>query len=173
MKLIMGHDWEGQNAAIMKRVFPMIVKELGLTDVAEDVRIELDPHPSAGQEAATDGMARHPMLIRFGAVSLATHVSTLCHEMVHVRDVVRGNLHFTDNGGVVYHGKSYPSMVIQLAAGIGDGKYSMRHLPWEHEAYTLGPQIAAKIIRQLSQADIDFLIDGSPTFGMGMARAAA
>lgn len=168
MKLIVDQsEWKGRSVSVLRHAFAAIVKELGLDDVDEDVRLVVNFDPPPGEEGGTNAEVRHPMLMRLSSLPLATQLATMCHEMVHVRDIIRGDLRFTHND-VIWRGKKYPRGLMTVSAMKADSRFAQDNLPWETEAYNMAPIIAAKMVTQLSEADIKEL-SVSVTFTMGVA----
>lgn len=169
--------WSAHAAHFLtETIFPMIVKELGLTDVDEDVEITFMPpqlqdrNGMSGVQGHTEGDARRPLKMVILATDLPTVVYVLAHEMVHVRDMVRGDLTVREEPGKL------PMMVYRDNPPLTNSQYELLKyaygsdsVPSEREAYTLGPRIAATAMADLSDDDIHFLSDDSMTFGLGIA----
>lgn len=62
---------------------------------------------------------------RYRDINIRTYISTLFHELTHVRQFAMGELRPGKNDGTIWKGKYFPS------------KTPYSHHPWEHEAYGL------------------------------------
>lgn len=156
--------------AMIGHTFNALVKELGLTDVNEDVvlcfwKMESMSRFGSG-DGATDAMARNPIKMNIGMHPPGQMLDILAHEMVHVRQMVRDELK-VDDDNITFKGEKIPAIVTQFLEAFG----AYRAPPWEKEAYNLGPQLAAKIIAEFPDEMFEFLMrDEGFRLGVNSAR---
>lgn len=70
-------------------------------------------------------------------------ISTLAHEMVHVKQGVSGKFTLKGNIGFIWNGKMYKDIDNLDAAQIDQ----YNNMPWEKEAYTLEPELTKKFFK--------------------------
>jgi hypothetical protein len=128
----------------LKQLATFYIKELKLTKSKYDLSIFLEPKLCKNQ--AVDGLvfrlhdSTHVIMILDSAMSVQDTVKTFAHEMVHVKQIARGQMSFKKkrNGSsdVVWMGKVHK-------------KHDIYESPWEIEAYSKELVLANKVFKML------------------------
>jgi hypothetical protein len=77
---------------------------------------------------------------------LSKAISSLGHELVHLRQFLLGHMKGDDQGGCFWKGQHIPNYICQCGL-------FYRDLPWEQEAWELQPKLHAKAIKNLPYRD--------------------
>ena len=134
---------EGSSKAskFLKSLMPSMIEQLGLTNSQRAVLIKIDNEQLDGMEGATLNMEfadcylvliRQPR--RLTKTSLLNMATTLAHEMVHVKQLAKGQMKFLPNQARVWMGKRYSKKVSYLDQ------------PWELDAFARQEILVRKAI---------------------------
>lgn len=128
---------------ILHRVFATVQCELGLARSSEAVALHFAERLPGVGAAFTHNEARNPILMYIAKGSgFPETLDVLCHEMVHVRQVVDGDL-VSDDRGISWRGQLWtPDMLPDTISAARLPKAARklvylqyRALPWEQEAH--------------------------------------
>lgn len=134
---------EGKSKAskFLNSLMPSMIEQLGLTNSQRAVLVKIDNEQLDGMEGATLNMEfadcylvliKHPK--RLTKTSLLNMATTLAHEMVHVKQLAKGQMKFLPNQARVWMGKRYSKKVTYLDQ------------PWELDAFARQEIIVRKAI---------------------------
>lgn len=113
---------KNRRAKLVKFMMPSIMKQLGLDKFDAHVAIVIEK--DSENLGATYELGSNIFFICLEPVKSMKDIGvTLCHEMVHVSQMIRGMLKTDENGDRIWMGKKYPA----------DMHYTNR--PWELNAY--------------------------------------
>lgn len=135
---------EGKELDYLQDAADLLMKQLGISD--QTVVISFDPPMDldSSQTGVTIGMGRPPgkiFIMVDKGLSMGEKVLTLCHEMVHVKQLASGRLVFDklENGKVSgeWEGDKFDEI-----------KYSRRN-PWEVEAHTTDKKLRDFVLKNL------------------------
>lgn len=157
------HGGHPLQVAVLKKAFPIIIKELGIenrwltVDLSFFKRVITNPNASWDKSQLGGQTRTHTTWGLFPPrrsieVNLSDRdevwvtVGSLCHEMIHVKQIINGELKSFD-GQIIFNGKTYVSSIINLMMKIGGAPMEMM-LPWEKEAYE-GEPILLKEVKEV------------------------
>lgn len=144
---------------IMQRAFEISQRELGLSNHGEDIEIRfVDSVIEGCGVAGVDSLDRNPFTMRFIKMLAADIVCSLPHEMVHVRDIVSGDL-TRRQASLIYRGNEMKLDDLTCFYKTKNMRRIMESIPFEREAYTVGTPLSAAIFMQLPDLDIQFMAD--------------
>ena len=139
----MEHEFEGpaKARAFLSSLMPSMISQLGLTRSRRAVLIKITPDVPDGMEGATIHievadcylvLIKQPRRItKFSLLSMAT---TLAHEMVHVRQLAKGQLKYQHNHTKLWMGRRYTKKTRYLDQ------------PWEQDAFARQEMIVRRAI---------------------------
>ncbi len=128
----MEHDFEGPTKAreFLSSLMPSMIGQLGLTRSRRALLVKITPDVPDGMEGATMYievadcylvLIKQPRrLTKFSLINMAT---TLAHEMVHVRQLAKGQLKYLPREAKLWMGRRYTSKTRYLDQ------------PWEQDAF--------------------------------------
>jgi len=128
----MEHAFEGPAKAreFLSSLMPSMIGQLGLTRSRRAVLVKITPDVPDGMEGATmhiEVADCYLVLIkqprRLSKSSLLNMATTLAHEMVHVRQLAKGQLKYLSSQTKIWMGRRYTS------------KTSYLDQPWEQDAF--------------------------------------
>ena len=128
----MEHAFEGPAKArkFLSSLMPSMIGQLGLTRSRRAVLVKITPDVPDGMEGATmyiDVADCYLVLIkqprRLSKSSLLNMATTLAHEMVHVRQLAKGQLKYLSSQTKIWMGRRYTSKTRYLDQ------------PWEQDAF--------------------------------------
>jgi hypothetical protein len=158
MKLFLHKNLQHRRELI-KFTFDVCQRELGLKDAEGGVRLWAANCDGAAGDTANfikDGKA-HVRLDHGVLGDDAAIVQVLCHEMVHVKQLVKDGMRcvcalpllerirYRALHGIVYKGKLYPEGNSPMQYG------NIEKVPWEKEAYDKTPQLMAKVSEEWAE----------------------
>lgn len=132
-------------ASIFKSAFDILCQELGLADDPRTVNMSflqgLDDSDGTTSNVDTD-----PFVVTLKVSAPWQVISTLAHEMIHVRDLAKGDLYIKDDD-VYFHGKKVNDNFIRNAKmrGLDD-----LGIPHEREAYDKMWPLSLLVLNKLS-----------------------
>lgn len=98
----------------------------------------------------TSASARHPIKMKLIVDGPREILFTICHELIHVQQMVSGRLKYDQVAdSITFDGVTYSKAKLD--------KMGPADSPPEPEAYSKGPKIALKVIRQLSDENLEFV----------------
>ena len=128
----MEHAFEGPAKAreFLNSLMPSMIDQLGLSRSRRAVLVKITPDVPEGMEGATmyiDVADCYLVLIkqprRLSKLTLLNMATTLAHEMVHVRQLAKGQLKYLPNQAKLWMGRRYTSKTRYLDQ------------PWEQDAF--------------------------------------
>ena len=128
----MEHAFEGPAKAreFLNSLMPSMIGQLGLSRSRRAVLVKITPDVPEGMEGATmyiDVADCYLVLIkqprRLSKLTLLNMATTLAHEMVHVRQLAKGQLKYLPNQAKLWMGRRYTSKTRYLDQ------------PWEQDAF--------------------------------------
>ena len=128
----MEHAFEGPAKAreFLNSLMPSMIGQLGLSRSRRAVLVKITPDIPMGMEGATmyiDVADCYLVLIkqpkRLSKLTLLNMATTLAHEMVHVRQLAKGQLKYLPNQAKLWMGRRYTSKTRYLDQ------------PWEQDAF--------------------------------------
>ena len=139
----MEHAFEGPAKAreFLHSLMPSMIGQLGLSRSRRAVLVKITPDVPEGMEGATmyiDVADCYLVLIkqprRLSKISLLNMATTLAHEMVHVRQLAKGQLKYLPREAKLWMGRRYPSKTRYLDQ------------PWEQDAFARQEMIVRRAI---------------------------
>lgn len=171
MKLIMPEGGEksliGDDLAIFERAFEIIQVELGLAENPSIVRVCYNKMRRNGDAILRGSLDRKsgtgpsdPFKINISDAGpmIGSDIITMCHEMIHVQQVVRGELVDTDDGdenSSIWKGEMWTEDRARIASFFS-GKNQWLP-PWELDAHERMEPLFEKVITRLPLNDIKFM----------------
>jgi hypothetical protein len=128
----MEHAFEGPAKAreFLNSLMPSMIDQLGLSRSRRALLVKITPDVPDGMEGATmyiDVADCYLVLIkqprRLSKISLLNMATTLAHEMVHVRQLAKGQLKYLPNQAKLWMGRRYTKKTRYLDQ------------PWEQDAF--------------------------------------
>lgn len=140
--------------ALIEATFNIVQNELGLAQDPRTVRMGFFD-TLGGPEGETKNDSVDPVIVHFAMDAPFDLVGTICHEMVHVRDITRGDLKFDhDADAMFYKGRKVNSDMAILATKM---ELDMLVFPWEKIAYDSMFPLALTVLKKLPAAQLSFL----------------
>ena len=139
----MEHAFEGPAKAreFLNSLMPSMIGQLGLSRSRRAVLVKITPDVPEGMEGATmyiDVADCYLVLIkqpwRLSKISLLNMATTLAHEMVHVRQLAKGQLKYLPREAKLWMGRRYTSKTLYLDQ------------PWEQDAFARQEMIVRRAI---------------------------
>ena len=139
----MEHAFEGPAKAreFLHSLMPSMIGQLGLSRSRRAVLVKITPDVPEGMEGATmhiDVADCYLVLIkqpqRLSKLALLNMATTLAHEMVHVRQLAKGQLKYLPNQAKLWMGRRYTKKTRYLDQ------------PWEQDAFALQEIIMRRAI---------------------------
>jgi hypothetical protein len=139
----MEHAFEGPAKAreFLSSLMPSMIGQLGLTRSRRAVLVKITPDVPDGMEGATmhiEVADCYLVLIkqprRLSKSSLLNMATTLAHEMVHVRQLAKGQLKYLSSQTKIWMGRRYTK------------KTSYLDQPWEQDAFARQEMIVRRAI---------------------------
>lgn len=140
----MEYDISSNNAKIKKFIaslMPSIVDQVGLTNSRKALLIQVENDIGSGFEGSTMNIEFADCMLvllkapsRLTAKNFINLATTLSHEMVHVRQLAKGQLKYLANGARIWMGKTYAA----------DTPYLEQ--PWEIDAFSRQELIVRRAI---------------------------
>ena len=139
----MEHAFEGPTKAreFLSSLMPSMIGQLGLTRSRRALLVKITPDVPEGMEGATmyiDVADCYLVLIkqprRLSKSALINMATTLAHEMVHVRQLAKGQLKYLPREAKLWMGRRYPSKTRYLDQ------------PWEQDAFARQEMIVRRAI---------------------------
>ena len=161
MKLVMkkGSLWpRPRYFKIMQRIFDLLTEELGIDkdDVELSTRFywqtEIDVLVGKGVTAAVLSNGKGKYKLALTPVTLRQLAVHLAHELVHMRQYLRGELK-EKKGKTFFQGKIISSAAVRLSMSMGKPDL----IPYEREPYARMRKLAKTVIRRLSAQDIAYM----------------
>lgn len=149
-------DWMPDiEVGILTRAVERMCKFVGVDKYDEGLLIRCGKMPGQQCAAFTDGAKRNPINIVVSRCCLSDMIDHIAHEMIHVRDILYGDLLTNNDKFVVWKGEKFPWKK-NAEANTGCGSEA-KNLPWEIEAYARMDEIAADAKQGLSCDDRKYL----------------
>ena len=139
----MEHAFEGPAKAreFLNSLMPSMIGQLGLSRSRRAVLVKITPDVPEGMEGATmyiDVADCYLVLIkqprRLSKISLLNMATTLAHEMVHVRQLAKGQLKYLPREAKLWMGRRYTKKTRYLDQ------------PWEQDAFARQEMIVRRAI---------------------------
>lgn len=150
-------DW------IVKRVFNIVIKDLGIADKNFTVALKFkqgtlfeNEGPMSSASGSTDANVRlrgfppkHVIRVLLdGSMGIKELVFAWVHEMIHVAQIVKGRL--SQKGDkVTWEGHQLDGKALLLGMGL-EGEKFYRSIPWEREAWAQGGPLYQKVKEALA-----------------------
>jgi hypothetical protein len=140
------------DAKLVTRAWKSVCELLAIDQVRETVHVRFSfilgfDYSAKGSTKSADWKSGDEIPVVLDALPLVKTIDTLCHEMVHVADMVTGRL--KNNGGefITYENITWPAAKIAEA----QDRWGQFSLPWENKAYSRAPALSIRVGHQLGQ----------------------
>lgn len=153
----------GQELDIFKRAFEIAQVVLGIAKYEDGIQVCFNKRqvtPTGIIAASTHNTMRNPYRVLIGDAGpvLAEELSSLIHELIHIRQMAEGRLMADEEKEtVVFEGKLYTNDVLNLMNFTNHEPHGFQ-LPWEVEPHAITTDIFGDVLRQLPEGDIAYIV---------------